>query len=224
MRRVLFAMVSALSLMLAASCAVRSLPDERSAGSAARLPVHPVVLERRQPVREQVFRHAVRVEFPGTTPLSFDGIMRVTPGDAGPAIRVVCLGAFGLTLCDMTVTRDGRETHALHPLLARVPRVEEHIALCVRSVWFASLPVAAPVPLEDEPGPLREVYGSELLEHARETDGSRVVTASGPETSWTAAFVPADPQPPLVTFHNTRENYTVFIRFIAVQGGGGQQP
>lgn len=195
-------------LLFAASCAMRAFPED------------PPARERRWPAREQVYRHTVRAAFSGGTSLSFDGIMRFKAGERGPEIRVVCLGAFGLTLCDMTVTPEERRTDVLHPGLARIPHVEEHIALCVRSVWFASLPVA----MEDGAGLLREVYGNALLEHSSGRGHGRVVRAAGPEVFWTVAYVPADPQPDLVTFHNDRENYTIDIRLVSARSEGGTQP
>jgi hypothetical protein len=170
-------------------------------------------LERQWPAREQVFRHAVRIDFPGTHPsLSFDGIMRLRNGVAGPEIRVVCLGALGLTLCDITITPDGYRADLLHPSLAKVPHVVEHIALCVKSIWFASLPLA-------EQGKKavarREIYSRTLLEHMVEEDGRCVARALGPDAFWTVGYMPGAPQPPRITFHNDLEGYTVTIRFVA---------
>ncbi|MDR2668898.1 MAG: hypothetical protein LBC14_02955 [Desulfovibrio sp.] len=80
-------------------------------------------------------RHRVRVEFPDAAPpLSFDGLLRIASGTGGPFVRVVCLGPMGFTLCDMSITPAGYTTNFLHPALARVPHVEENIALCVARV------------------------------------------------------------------------------------------
>ncbi|MDR1686262.1 MAG: hypothetical protein LBR82_07475 [Desulfovibrio sp.] len=82
-----------------------------------------------------MLRHRVRVEFPDTTPpLSFDGLLRIVSGTDGPFVRVVCLGPMGFTLCDMSITPAGYTTHFLHPVLARVPHIEDSIALCVAGV------------------------------------------------------------------------------------------
>jgi hypothetical protein len=197
-----------LSLLFVLSCApVRPAED---------LPA----LERQWPARARVFRHKVNVDFPGKNAgLSFDGIVHVRAGAGRPAIRAVCLGALGLTLCDMTVTPEGYRVDYLHPALGKVPNIADHIALCVGSVWFASLPVAG---RGEKDAVLRERYGNTLLEHFSEKDSRRVVRARGPEAFWTLAYAPAEPQPPLVTFSS--DGYTVRIRFVAEQDEGGQRP
>jgi hypothetical protein len=178
--------------------------------------------ERQRPAREQVFRHKAHVRFSGkTADFSFDGIMRVRAGAAGPVIRVVCLGALGLTLCDMTVTPEGYSVKYLHPALARTPDVARHIALCIRSVWFASLPFAGH---EEKNIVLRERRDDTPLERLSGEDGRRVVRALGPKTFWTVEYVPAEPQPRLVTFRNESDGYTVRIRFVAEQDERGQTP
>jgi hypothetical protein len=80
-------------------------------------------------------RHRVYVEFPDAAqPLSFDGLLRIASGTGGPFVRVVCLGPMGFTLCDMSITPAGYTTHFLHPALARVPHIEDNIALCVAGI------------------------------------------------------------------------------------------
>lgn len=187
-------------LLFAASCASR--------GPLETLPA----LERQWPTQERIFRHAVRIEFPkGLPAFSFDGLMRLCATAAGPEIRVVCLTALGLTLCDMTITPTGYRTDVLHPSLAKVPRAAEHIALCVGAIWFAALPVT-----EQEKGAIqRKTYGRTLLEHLKEPDGRRYVRARGPDAFWTVAYMPGEPHPPQIEFRNEREGYTVRIRFVA---------
>lgn len=172
-------------------------------------------LERRWPVTEQVLRHKVSLEIPGQQRVSFDGLMRYGPGSE---IRVVCLGALGMTLCDMTITLESRETHFLQPSLSRIPEVEAHIALCLRSVWFASL--ASETRGE---GAVREVYAGTVLEH-RFADGRHTVTAQGPEAFWTVTFAAGSFPPRDMTFSCERPAYAVHIRLIGHQRKEGEAP
>lgn len=86
----------------------------------------------------EFFRHKVKISTPSLgAPLSFDGIMQRTE-DGSPAkkrVHVAGLGGMGLRLFSMVVTKDGFYPEYIHPSLARVPHVEEYIALCVRSIW-----------------------------------------------------------------------------------------
>ena len=87
----------------------------------------------------EFFRHKVKISTPSlVVPLSFDGIMQSTQGDspAGKRVHVAGLGGMGLRLFSMVVTKDGFYPEYIHPSLARVPHVEEYIALCVRSIWI----------------------------------------------------------------------------------------
>lgn len=188
---------------LGASCAPRALTKD--------LPS----LERRWPVSEQVLRHTVSLEIPGQPRVSFDGLMRYGPG---PKIRVVCLGALGMTLCDMTLTPGSRETHFLHPSLSRIPEVEARIALCLQSVWFASLASEM-----RGAGLAREIYAGTVLEH-RIADGRHTVTAQGPETFWTVRFDAGSFSPRDMTFTCERPAYGVHIRLIGQQRKEGESP
>jgi hypothetical protein len=200
-----FFSVSLLVLLLGASCALRNPPESLPA------------LERSWPERERVFRQAIRIDFPGeTAPFSFDGVLQLTLEEGDPTARVIGLGALGLTLFDITVTTEGHRTDFLHPALAGIPEAAEHVALCVRSVWFVSLP---PVGLKADGQAVLEVYHATLAEHTREKDGRRTVRALGPEYCWTVGYSPAIPQPALILFRNDLDGYTVRIRFIAEQGG-----
>ena len=174
----------------------------------------PPAFERRWPVAERVFRHAVTVEISGQPSVSFDGLMRYGPG---PVIRVVCLGALGMTLCDMTITPKTRDTHFLHPALNRIPDVEAQMALCLRSVWFASLAPAA-----HGEGGAKEAYDGTLLEH-NVSGGQRTVTACGPERFWTVRSDAASP-PRDILFTCERPEYAVRIRFISQQTKEGGTP
>jgi hypothetical protein len=209
MRRMLPALVC-LACLPAASCSLRALPEN--------LPP----LERQWPSQEQIFRHKVHLDLPGETiPHSFDGIMRFSRNADGPVISITCLGTLGLTLCAMTVTPEGHNTAYIHPSLAKIPRVEEHIALCVASVWFSALPAAGG---ERQNAPQREAAGGVLLEHSLASDGSRLVRASGSGVRWTVSYVPAKPQPEQIVFANERDGYTVRIRFVAALSEKGSRP
>lgn len=186
----------------------------------------PPALERTYPVRERVFRHAVRITIPGdAAPFSFTGIMRyrafATQGGPWPEIQILCLGALGLTLCDMTLSPTGHTTNFLHPSLAKVPEIEKHIARCVTAVWFTALPARLPLDMRE---PVREVYAKTLLEHAVANDAHRTTRALGPKLFWTVTFLPEEPQPSTITFANQRPEYSVTIRFVEEQGKGETRP
>lgn len=187
-----------------------------SCACAARHPAENLPeLQRDYLARAHTFRHIVRIEFPHSdmAPLSFDGVLRYEPpaphAGAQPSVRVVCLGALGLTMCDMTVSPQGYVTNSMHPSLARLPRIESHIARCVSAVWFASLPMEIPA----GGGVMREMYKGVLVEHSRSGDDQKITRALGPKVFWTVRHTPALPQPREITFESQRPEYSVRIRF-----------
>jgi hypothetical protein len=209
MRRLLPVIVC-LACLPAASCTPRAVPEN--------LPP----LERQWPPQERIFRHKVHIDFPGkTTPYSFDGIARFSRNADGPVVHITCLGDLGLTLCAMTVTPEGHSTAYLHPGFAKIPRVEEHIALCVASVWFAALPSAGG---DGHDPPQQEAVNGALPEHSRASGGVRLVRASGSGVRWTVSYVPATPQPARIVFTNERDGYTVRIRLVEELSAGGRRP
>jgi hypothetical protein len=208
MRRLL-PVVVCLVCLPAASCAPRAAPENL------------LLAEGQRPLQERIFRHKVHIDFPGkTTPYSFDGIMRFSRNADGPVVSIACLGNLGLTLCAMTVTPEGHSTAYLHPGFAKIPRVEEHIALCVASVWFAALPSAD----GEKQHILQQEADGVLLEHSPANDGVRLVRASGSGVRWTVSYVPAIPQPERIVFTNERDGYTVRIRLVAELSEGGRSP
>jgi hypothetical protein len=207
MRRMLPVLLC-LACLPAASCASRAVPENL-----------PLPAQQGQ-LRERIFRHKVHIDLPGkTSPYSFDGILRLSRNADGPVADILCLGDLGLTLCAMTVTPQGYATRYLHPALAEIPRVEEHIALCVAGVWFAALPSAGG---EGQNSPQQEAGA--LPEHSRTSGGVRLVRAAGSGLRWTVSYVPATPQPARIVFTNERDGYTVSIRFVAELSAAGRGP
>ena len=172
----------------------------------------PATLARQWPDRVE-FRHKVRLEVPGmTVPGSFDGIMRLENNGGKPSIHVLGHGGMGLTLFDMTVTPDETSTAYLHPSLARVPHIEEHISRCVTSVWFDSLSLAA---RNGRTGreQFREEHRGRVVEHIF-SDG-RPELSCAPDHGWTVRLSAERPWPKSMRFENLNPEYTVHIRLIA---------
>lgn len=89
------------------------------------------------------FRHRVRLVLPGqNAPFVFDGLMFLTEGKSGSdenrRIRLAGLGGMGLRLFSLLIDREALRLEYLHPSLARIPHVEEHIARCVRVLWLSA--------------------------------------------------------------------------------------
>lgn len=89
----------------------------------------------------EFFRHRVQLALPGQeAPFAFDGLMILTEGEA-PAgenrrIQLAGLGGMGLRLFSLFMDKENLYLEYLHPSLARIPRIEEYIARCVRVVWL----------------------------------------------------------------------------------------
>jgi hypothetical protein len=173
------------------------------------------VLERHRPAAPVLLRHKVRLDIPGILlPGSIDGMMLIEPGNTAPSVRVVGLGGIGITLFDMTVTAEGYAGSFLHPSLARVPHVEEHIARCVRSVWLDSLS------LEDLPG---EKSGKQTLAEFRSGIAAEYDLVSGTlsaarfrgrNASWSISFYRQRPWPDRIVFSHENPVYTVYILLV----------
>ncbi|MDR0339866.1 MAG: hypothetical protein LBH65_06275 [Desulfovibrio sp.] len=111
---------------------------------AAAKPQTPSVLPPMPDRGTWLFRHKVRLEIPGARlSQGFDGVMRLDT--AQRRARVAGVTGLGMQLFDMEISAESAELAYLHPLLARMPRAGEHIARCVRRVWFDCL---ARIPLE----------------------------------------------------------------------------
>lgn len=84
------------------------------------------------------FRHKVRLEMPerGVTQ-SFDGVMRLDL--AAKTIHAAGVAGIGMQLFDIVVTPERAEVRYLHPVLRKIPYATEHIALCLRRIWFDCL-------------------------------------------------------------------------------------
>ena len=172
--------------------------------------------ERFWPREALVFRHKVSIEIPGRPFLgTVDGVMRLD-GEAR-TVHVVALGGMGVTLFDMTVTPDAARTNFILPGLARAPRIEEQIALCVRSVWLDSLSLAKGDPSR-EPEIVRETRRGATLEHVFKSGmltASRVIEGS---EMWSAVFAepftPGGRWPRSMTFQHEKLGYKVHIRLV----------
>ncbi len=150
-------------------------------------PAAPPMMAGVRPRQSVIFRHKVRIDVPGRPFLgTVDGLLRLD-GEKD-SLHVVGLGGMGLTLFDMIVTPAGEETAFLHPGLARVPHIREHIALCLRSLWFHAL--------------------------ARTAGGE----ASAPDGSWTAELSgPPEPGgrwPKIMVFRHKKPPYQVRIQLV----------
>lgn len=125
-----FALPTLLLLAIASTgCSPKYFPQEDPELSAKTAPSLP-------PREEWVFRHKVIVthsripQFP-----RLDGLMELSRSP--DTIHLVGLGPMGLTLFNLTITPHEVQTLFLHPSLARIPNFPEHVAACVRSVWFS---------------------------------------------------------------------------------------
>jgi hypothetical protein len=134
------------------------------------------------------FRHKVRLDIPGRgVSQSFDGLMQLDLAEK--TAHVVGIGAFGMRLFDVKVVPEQTTVGYIHPMLLKIPRVEEHIAFCVRRIWFYCL---AMVP---QPASLSG-SGWDFVSSRQAADNV-----------W----------PDLITFTNTQDNYTLTIRLLHAQ-------
>ena len=135
-----------------------------------------------------VFRHKVRFEMPGRNIAhSFDGMMRFDL--ASRTMHVVALAGMGMQLFDVVITQKDVLVHYMHPLMRKIPGAAEHIAFCLRRIWFDCLAII--------PQPTAET-----------SDGWRFV-ASG---NMRDAF-----WPDVVQFTHTQGKYTLTIRLLQTQ-------
>ncbi|SBV98230.1 exported hypothetical protein [uncultured delta proteobacterium] len=82
-----------------------------------------------------ILRHKVRLEIPRRgVAQSFDGLMRLDAAQS--SIRVTALGGLGMQLFDMEIGPDWFRVAYLHPVLKKIPYATEHIASCIRRIWF----------------------------------------------------------------------------------------
>ncbi len=85
-----------------------------------------------------LFRHKVSLDFPARAlSQSFDGMLRLDP--AAKTAQVVATGGLGMLLFDVRLGPDTARAVYLHPALEKIPRLTEHIAACVRRIWFDCL-------------------------------------------------------------------------------------
>ena len=88
------------------------------------------------PHEEWIFRHKVIVAHPRLPQFPrLDGLMELSRSP--DTVHLVGLGPMGLTLFNLTITPHDVQTLFLHPSLARIPHFPEHVAACVRSIWFS---------------------------------------------------------------------------------------
>ncbi len=175
-------------------------------------------LERGFTQERLVFRHKVTLDISGQpSPRTFDGVMRLD-GQKQTA-EVVGLGGMGLTLFSMTVSPDSSHTTFLHPSLARVPNIEDQIALCVRSLWFDTLALAAK---KDTPEreTLREFVHGVPLEHVFVKGHVVESRSTSGKNRWTATlsspFSPGMDWPKEMSFRHEKPDYTITIRLVSV--------
>jgi hypothetical protein len=55
---------------------------------------------------------------------------------ANASIHVTALAGLGMQLFDMTVGPDWMRVAYMHPALKKIPSVTEHVAACIRRIWF----------------------------------------------------------------------------------------
>jgi hypothetical protein len=134
------------------------------------------------------FRHKVRLDIPSRdVSQSFDGLMRLNLAEK--TAHIVGVGVLGMRLFDIKVTPERIMVGYIHPMLLKIPRVEEQIAFCVRRIWFDCL-VIVPQP----------------------------ASLSGLGWSFVSSRHTVDNfWPDLITFANTQDNYTLTIRLLHVQ-------
>ena len=135
-----------------------------------------------------VFRHKVRLEMPGRNIAhNFDGMMRLDL--ASRTVHAVALAGMGIQLFDVAITEKDIVVHYIHPLMRKIPGATDHIAFCLRRIWFDCLAVVS--------------------QPAVETGDGWRFTASGNtrDAFW----------PDIVLFTHTRDNYTLTIRLLQAQ-------
>lgn len=134
------------------------------------------------------FRHKLKLEFPDRNfSQSFDGLMRLD--SRTKTAHVAGIAGLGMQMFDMTVTEESATAAYLHPMLAKMPGAREHMARCIRRVWFDSL-LVVPQTLAAE----RETWTLE--------------TSGGTE---------ADLWPKTIRYTDTRMPYTLTIRLLQAQ-------
>lgn len=135
-----------------------------------------------------VFRHKVRLDFPGRKEArSFDGMMRLDLSSR--SIHAVGLGGMGMQLFDVMVTENETHVRYLHPLMRRIPGAADHIAFCLRRIWFDCLTIMPQTTAEAGEGWRFAASGNTL------------------DAYW----------PDIVHFSNTRDNYALTIRLLRAQ-------
>lgn len=163
-----------------------------------------------------LYRHAVRLEIRGKSPLTFDGMLRFDARQ--DAARAVALGGFGLKLFDLTITPTDVETHTLHPALARIPDIVDHIAFCIRRIWLDYRPVPTdPAGHGNGQDVLYATCHGQQVEHVLSRGRRISTTAFGPDEFWTTMFLEPDAvtqQPRHIVFTDGHERYRLDIRTI----------
>jgi hypothetical protein len=157
-------------------------------GCASRHMDSPRLLAEQPDAGTWIFRHKVRLDFPGRNrTYSFDGLMRLDTR-AG-TVHAVGVAGLGMQLFDISVTRDGETLIHPHPSLAKMPDAAEHMGRCIRQIWL-DFPPDAP-------------------HTSRGDQGTWSITASGGEEAglW----------PRLITYTNKRVPFTLVIRLLQVQ-------
>ena len=194
------------------SCAAR--PVDRTPWAAAPDP-EAIWFQTGPPAASHLLRHAVRLRVPaGNLDLSFDGVMRLDPGSR--TARVVALGGFGFKLFDLEIGMDSLRIHALHPSVAHMDRLPEHVAFCVRRIWLGFGPSPADgLVREENSARLYGRHGGVFLEHEMNGNLRTATRASGPDEFWELVFAPgvsSTQEPDLITF--TDEDIELTIRLV----------
>jgi len=134
------------------------------------------------------FRHKVRLDIPDRgVSQSFDGLMRLDLAEK--TAHVVGIGALGMRIFDIKVTPEQMMIGYIHPMLLKTPRLKEHIAFCVRRIWFDCLAI--------------------IPQPASLSGAGWNFASSGHATD--------DFWPDVITFTNTQDQYTLTIRLLHAQ-------
>lgn len=84
------------------------------------------------------FRHKLTLDFTERD-LAFgiDGLMRLDT--RAEIVHAAGVAGLGMQMFEMTVAREWEVVAYMHPVLAKMPGIGEHMARCIRQIWFDCL-------------------------------------------------------------------------------------
>lgn len=174
------AAVVLLSVLGCADIKSRQSPPERPY-----LPLGAELTQNSRSVRNALLlRHSVRLRIPGYgLDQTFSGMMRFD--NERRSVRLVGIAGFGMKLFDLSISRDGVETHFISPGLNRITNLAEHVAFCVRRIWLNHQPeIENELPQIEETLYQYETHDGQLIEHEFLKQIRRATRALGPREYW----------------------------------------